>query len=240
MANEYQQKELTTQANFAKLCGVSPEAIRKAGEVGKITITGTGRAKRIVITAQNTIDYLNDRNSQRKPVKNANVAPLQPENPIKTRKTEEGGVTSNKSNKKSYKTDKSPLIIDLNNIFDNENSKIDLNLLTPFDVKKIKDLQTGKRAAIEYQKARNELIDRKLVTTVLGKIYTVEVNQIKTIADKTPSKIAAIFENNDDEKMLKVSALLSDEIAKALRHIQTISEKFLLEINNGNHEGLNV
>ena len=66
MSEESNIKNAVTQSGFAKLCGVSPEAVRKAIVAGKIDAVGEGRQKRILLAGVNTIGYLNDRNSQRK------------------------------------------------------------------------------------------------------------------------------------------------------------------------------
>ena len=92
-------------------------------------------------------------------------------------------------------------------------------------------LEGAKGKALDRKTKRGDLIERKLLSAFLGKIYTIEVNQLKPIADKSPSKIAAIFENEDAEKMLKVSQILAEEIAQALNHIQHTTDRFLDSIN---------
>ena len=223
MSEESKTKDVITQSGFAKLCGVSPEAVRKAIVAGKIDAEGEGRKKRILLAGINTIGYLNDRNSQRK-----NSVTLQPAAaPAAVSIPEE-----KKSEEAPPQSEASPLpTVNINNILDFENEDIDLTLFNQADLKKLQILEVTKKNALERKTKRGDLIERKLLSAFLGKIYTIEVNQLKPIADKSPSKIAAIFENEDAEKMLKVSQILSEEIAQALNHIQHTTDRFLDSIN---------
>ena len=222
MSEENKTKDVITQSGFAKLCGVSPEAVRKAIVAGKIDATGEGRKKRILLAGINTIGYLNDRNSQRKnSVKSQSAAP-----PPVLQSEEQAPAPAAPSQKEN-----SLPAVNINNILDFENEDIDLSKFTQTDLKKIQVLESAKKNAFERKMKRGDFVDRKLLSVFLGKIYTIEVNQLKPIADKSPSKIAAIFENEDAEKMLKVSQILTDDIAQALNHIQHTTDRFLDSIN---------
>ena len=231
MSEVIKAENVITQAGFAKLCCVSAEAIRRAILADKIDATGKGRDKRILLAGINTIGYLNDRNSQRK-----NAVKSQPlATPAHILKTEEQIPTSAGHSQK----EKPSTEINIKNIIDLDDEEIDISQYSQSDIKKLKDLEAAKKSAQERKKNRGDLIDRKLVTTILGKIYTIEVNQIKPIADKSPSKIAAIFEDEDPDKILKVSQILSSDIAQALNHIKHSVERFLNEINKNSKEQKN-
>ena len=223
MSEESKTKDVITQSGFAKLCGVSSEAVRKAIVAGKIDAIGEGRKKRILLAGVNTIGYLNDRNSQRK--KSVKSQPIAAPAAV--------SISEEKSSEPAAQPpeSKSPFAVNINNILDFENEDIDLSQISQNDLKKLQVLESAKKNALERKMKRGDLVDRKLLSAFLGKIYTIEVNQLKPIADKSPSKIAAIFENEDAEKMLKVSQILAEDIADALNHIQHTTDRFLDSIN---------
>lgn len=227
MLEETKTENVVTQSGFAKLCGVSPEAVRKAILAGKIDAEGEGRKKRILLAGVNTIDYLNDRNSQRKKSVKAQPIAVLPQSQMPEEQLQ-ASIPQPKNQKTSS-------INKVKNILDFDDENINLADFSQTDIKKLKDLETARKAAQERKKSRGDLIDRKLVTTILGKIYTIEVNQIKPIADKSSSKIAAIFKDEDPEKILKVSQVLSSDISQALNHIKHSVERFLNHINK--HSG---
>ena len=227
-------ENVITQSKFAKLCCVSPEAVRKAIIAGKIDAVGEGRKKRILLDGVNTIGYLNDRNSQRKSsVKSQPAAP-----PPSVSEPEEQAPAPAAQ---SQNTHPSPAV-NINNILDFENEDIDLSQFNQTDLKKLQILEGAKGKALDRKTKRGDLIERKLLSAFLGKIYTIEVNQLKPIADKSPSKIAAIFEDEDAEKILKVSQILASDIAQALNHIQHTTNRFLDSINKnfGDQENVSV
>jgi len=222
MGKVCKNEQLVTQTAFAKLCQVSAEAIRKACESGKIDIQGKGRKKKINLSGANTIAYLHDKNSQRvKPKISKSEQPIQE-------------IESNQSPPPPNQQ-KSNII----NLLD-LGEDINIETVSAQDIKKLKDLESARKSAEDRRKSRGELIERSLVKFVLGKIFTIEVNQIKPIADKAPSKIAAIFESDDSEKILAVSKLLSEEHTKALKHIKHITDKFLSGLENSNNIGNHV
>ena len=223
MEKEKKTGQLLSQAEFARLCRVSAEAIRKACVAGKIDIDGEGRKKKIVIDGPNTVDYLHDKNSQRLKSKSPEALPA----PVE--KTESAALPGDQleTPEKSEVRPPAP-----RNNFSLSDEKIDFRDLTATDIKKMKDLESAKKSMQDRMKSRGDLIDRSLVKAVLGRVYTVEVNQIKPVADKAPAKIAAIFENDDSEKILAVSQLLSKELGKALEHIQHVLDKFLSDIDD--------
>ena len=222
-----------TQSKFAKLCCVSPEAVRKAIIAGKIDADGEGRKKRILLDGVNTIGYLNDRNSQRK-----SSVKSQPAAPPPVSEPEKQALAPAAQSQSTHPTP----AVNINNILDFENKDIDLSQFNQTDLKKLQILEGAKGKALDRKTKRGDLIERKLLSAFLGKIYTIEVNQLKPIADKSPSKIAAIFEDEDAEKILKVSQILASDIAQALNHIQHTTNRFLDSINKnfGDKENVSV
>ena len=221
MGTETSRDDTTSQTNFAALCGVSAEAVRKACIAGKIDIVGEGRSKKILLSGKNSISYLHDKNSQR--IKNTvpklndeaeNRSVIHPSNSVENTEPSTKKPSSN-----------------IQSLIDFESEDIEFGDITLNDINKFKSLEAAKKSAQSRKIERGKLIDRQLVTTVFGKIYTIEVNELKPISDKTPSKIAAIFEDEDSEKILKVSQLLSSEITKVLKHINYEVDRFLKDIN---------
>lgn len=234
MSEESKTKDVATQSGFAKLCGVSPEAVRKAIVAGKIDAEGEGRKKRILLAGVNTIGYLNDRNSQRKNSVASQPAAAPAAVSIPEKKTSEKAP--------AQPEDSPPPEVNIDNVFDFKNENIDFSKYSQGDLKKLQIIEGVKGKALDWKTKRGELIERKLLSAFLGKIYTIEVNQLKPIADKSPSKIAAIFEDEDAEKILKVSQILADDIAQALNHIQHTTNRFLDSINKsfGDQENVSV
>lgn len=234
MSEGSKTKDVATQSGFAKLCGVSPEAVRKAIVAGKIDAEGEGRKKRILLAGVNTIGYLNDRNSQRKNSVTSQPAAAPATVSIPEEKTSEQSPPQSEASP--------PSEVNINNILDFENEDINLSKFNQADLKKLQMIEGVKGKALDWKTKRGELIERKLLSAFLGKIYTIEVNQLKPIADKSPSKIAAIFEDEDAEKILKVSQILADDIAQALNHIQHTTNRFLDSINKsfGDQENVSV
>ena len=221
MGTQANRDDTTSQTKFAALCGVSAEAVRKACLVGKIDIVGEGRTKKILLSGVNSITYLHDKNSQR--IKGA-VPKLGDESESKRTLPSSDSVENTEPSTKKPPSN-------IKNLIDFESEDIAFGDITLNDINKFKSLEAAKKSAQDRRIARGALIDRKLVTTVFGKIYTIEVNELKPISDKTPPKIAAIFEDEDSEKILKVSQILSAEITKVLKHINYEVDRFLKDIN---------
>lgn len=220
MSNKSTEVNEMTQSKFAKLVGVSPEAVRKAIILGKIDCRGEGRKKRIILSGVNTKAYLHDSNSQRKP-----SAMADEEKNGQSRGAKK--ITSKPATDSGSNSKPSSIF----NLSEFEDGNIDLSLYSKHDLDKIKVIVHNMKSALDLKHTRGGLIDRKLVAIYLGKLYTIEHNELKPMSDKLSSKIAAIFENEDSAKTLKVSQVIASDITKVLKHISYITDKFLDEIN---------
>ena len=230
-----QSQNLVSQTQFAKLCKVSAEAIRKACIAGKIDIEGEGRKKKIDLNGLSTIEYLHDKNSQRTKT---------PENSLEIQKPEPNGPDAAASEGKNDLPEGPAGTSSLLGSDSNSSSglgEIDLENLTDADiintlsvgkVKMLKEIEAMRLARQTRLKNRGDLIDRKLVTIFLGKLFTIERNEIIPIAEKSPAQIAAIFGVEDNEKILKVSKLLKDELAKAFKHIEVRTQSFMEQVGS--------
>ena len=232
-----QPQNLVNQTQFAKLCKVSAEAIRKACASGKINIVGEGRKKQIDLSGELTIDYLHDKNSQREKSSNNSenhqeIPPPVSEQTLPEEDSSSKTVSDEPVTPKNYGSDLTN--IDLDNLSDE-----DMLRLRPSHVKMLKDLETTLRTRQNRIKERGDLIDRKLVTKFLGILFTIERNEIVPISEKIPSEIAAILGVEDNELILKVGKLLKDEFANAFSHIEAKTQNFLSSINS-NIKGENV
>lgn len=230
-----QPQNLVNQTQFAKLCKVSAEAIRKACAAGKINFIGEGRKKQIDLNGELTIDYLHDKNAQRS--KSPDNQENEQESPSQVNKQT---LPEEKSSSQSV-TDKNPTVdnsglsgssdlplsIDLDNLSDEDMLK-----LRPGQVKMLKDLEMTLRTRQNRFKERGDLIDRKLVTKFLGVLFTIERNEIVPISEKIPSEIAAILGIEDNELVLKIAKLMKDEFGKAFSHIEAKTQTFLTSINS--------
>ena len=77
---------------------------------------------------------------------------------------------------------------------------------------------------------RKELVDRDTVRRVFGKLYKVDVDELRTIGSKSAPEIANVCGVEDSELILKISAAIDKEVFAALRHIQKIMNDFFDEV----------
>lgn len=109
----------------------------------------------------------------------------------------------------------------------NRLSSFDIRKLSSGDVAKVARLESALKTRVEREVKRKELIDRDIVRTVFGKIYTIETNELKTIGTKLAAELAGMFETEDPKKMLAVEKKIDNEIAKSLAHIKRVINDFL-------------
>lgn len=102
-----------------------------------------------------------------------------------------------------------------------------LSELTKVEIDKIKTYEQIKQIRVKTQKDRRELISRKLVRVIFGKLYEIDVNEFLMLKQKIVPDLAGIFGSTDSEKMLEAEKRIDEELWKILRHIKSELDKFL-------------
>lgn len=95
-----------------------------------------------------------------------------------------------------------------------------------------KTLQYVEKLRIENQKNRNKLVDKRLVSNVFDKLYSIDVNGFRTLAPRVASKIAAIAGLEDAAKILSVEETINSEVFQILKHVKLTINNFLVEIKD--------
>ena len=202
---------LLTQRDFARKCGVSPQAISKAIKEGR------------VIKDEKKI---NPNNPQ-----NAAYIKL-----IQMRKDENGGTLDrSKSRNKKKKNDASepepeskPELNDqdLENLAKGQLS-IPLDSLSKTSADRLKTLEQVRKIQIESDTKRKNLLPREEIKRIFARLYMIETNELKTISDAVAPEIAAIYEDDNLDHQFKTKKIIDAKVYRALKHIQRLWSDYL-------------
>lgn len=113
---------------------------------------------------------------------------------------------------------------------------MDLSKLDKFDVDKLKVIEAIDSARLKNDQLRKTLIDRKLVSVVLGRIHTVDVQEFLAIPIRFAPVAAGLCGKSDEETIHALEKRLNSELYKCLNHVQRIIEKFLDELEDESDE----
>jgi hypothetical protein len=102
-----------------------------------------------------------------------------------------------------------------------------LGRLKKADIDKLKSLETMLKTQTDRQLKRRELIERSLVASVFGELYTIDANSWKTLGSKTAAAVAGICECDDPEKVLQVEQHISAEVTLILQHVKQVLDAAL-------------
>jgi len=202
----------TTKAAFARLCGVSKQAIDKAVKSGSVILSG----KKVDLTHRITVEYLSNKNTEYKndlaepkPVKKKSV----PENPPP------------KITAPPVDDDAEPFMLtsDITNI-----SVKDLIHYEKKDLEKLKLYEQTRKENLVVREKEGELVKRDLVARVYAQQYSVLKEQIGTLEDKVTKDICAIFgESEESLQSVKVREKINIETGKALNHFKRVMNDYL-------------
>ncbi|MBE3063631.1 MAG: hypothetical protein IMZ69_01270 [Spirochaetes bacterium] len=92
------------------------------------------------------------------------------------------------------------------------------------------------KAEQEIAIRRGELVERTDVHRVFARLYQVHTSQLKTLADKEGSNVAAAFGLTDPVAVLKVQQVMSENMRRALSQIKQELNEYLESIGNGGME----
>ena len=102
--------------------------------------------------------------------------------------------------------------------------------LSKSEADKIKIYEQLKQIRVHTDRDRKELISRKLVRVVMGKLHEIDVNEFLQLKTKIVPDIAGIMGCTDAAKMLECEKKIDEEMYKILRHVKHEIDKFLKNI----------
>jgi hypothetical protein len=86
---------------------------------------------------------------------------------------------------------------------------------------------------LNYEKARNKLLERKDVQMVFSKLYSIQVSKLHGLSHLVIPEIAVAFKNTNSEMMLKATDAIDGAIFSALEEIKKTMNDFLLSVKAG-------
>ena len=115
-------------------------------------------------------------------------------------------------------------------------SGLDLTSLDKVEVDKLKVIEAIDSARLKNDQLRRTLIDRKLVSVVLGKIHTVDVQEFLAIPIRFAPVAAGLCGRDDEETIHKLESRLNAELYKCLNHVKRIIDDFLTDLETATDE----
>lgn len=107
-------------------------------------------------------------------------------------------------------------------------ANLNFTTLPKIQIDKIHKLEALLKVRVERQHKRRELIERSLVQSVFSRLYTVDVNELRTLGAKLAPAISGILGCDDPEVVLAVEKTIDNEVIKSLSHIKRIVNDFLV------------
>jgi hypothetical protein len=95
---------------------------------------------------------------------------------------------------------------------------------------RLKAIEAVKQAQIKNAKDRGQLISRDLVRQVLAQIFTIDVNEWRTLSANLTPELASVFGIHDAEKLIEAEARIDQEVFAILQHSKRITNDFLKSI----------
>lgn len=106
----------------------------------------------------------------------------------------------------------------------------DIRKLAHGEVQKVQRIEQALKTRVERQHKRGELIERTMVKAVLGKMYQVDVQELRMVGAKLSPDICGLIGVDDPVIQLMVEQRIEGEILKSLEHIKRIINDFLTEV----------
>lgn len=245
------------QSHFAKMCGVSRQAISKAKDKKPPLLKMIG--KHVNLDHRITCEYyFAQTGRQLRPESVDEAPPAKKPPPAKASKPNPAATPSTKTPATKKKTKKAAVQIGDDTPDPELNPDIDLdeldyengyalpkgikcfeditihNLHTiPGDlVKKVKELEVAKKAKQDRDAKRGELIEREVVFKFISQLYVIDVNQIKTQEDRLVPGLCGVFgvEVGSPES-IEARKLIKNDSADLLESIQREVNDYLSGIS---------
>jgi hypothetical protein len=220
-------------SHFARMCQVSRESVSKAIKTDRIKTIGEGRSRVVDLDHRVTQEYLRTKNPNYKagvptePPKKKTPPKPKPKtkvNPkINTPKPEPLEITAIEV---SDDTPPDAMVRSLDDVDGNNLAFVDKT-----DLQKFKIYEDALKVRQDRESKRGELIPRIMVRQVISKLYSIHVNEFKTMEDRLTPDICSIFGVQDSSpEAVKIRQLLNTDSGKTLKSIQRLFNDFLAKI----------
>ena len=107
-------------------------------------------------------------------------------------------------------------------------SRMDLSKLSNAAVQKIQRIEAAYKTRVEHQTKRGKLIDRSLVSTVMGRLYKIDSDQIKPLGAKLAPAIGGLCGVEDTATLLQIEKAVDEETHRILSHVKRLMDDFLI------------
>lgn len=213
-------ENLLLPAQFAKLIGISRQAISKKIQNDLIPTIKKNGKKYVDVNDINVKEYI-------RTVKD--IKP-KPSNNARSVKVEDKKIIKSKAVVKDIDE------FDENTRFESILKRLDAGETLLYSeivylpkawVDKIKIHEQTKQITQKRQQERKELINIKFINLLFGKIYDIDLNEFMAIKTRVKSQLAKIFKTNDDKKLLEAEKAIDEELWDTLRRIKYEFDKFL-------------
>jgi hypothetical protein len=210
-----------SQSEFVRYAGVSRQAISKALKTGLIPSTKIDGKLRIDTSNHQVKKYL----------ENKKIKSLSPKKAKKT-KPRQSLKTENKENIETGQSlDEKQIPKYIKTLSDSGNLIYEhLVSLAKSDFDKLKIYEQIKQIRVKTQIQEGQVISRKLIKILFGKLYEIDRNEFLQIKSKIIPDIAGLFGCTDSEKMIAAEKIVDEELYKTLKHIKIEIDKFLLKM----------
>jgi hypothetical protein len=111
---------------------------------------------------------------------------------------------------------------------------VSLDMADLNDLRIQKEREIIREKQLKNEKLRGDLVDRKAVSKVFNKLWSVDSNQLIPLATKLAPEIASICGVEDPEVITKVREKIDKEIWGVLGHCKRIMSDYLAEIEAEN------
>ena len=243
---------LVTQAEFARISGISRQAVTKAvkrGVVDKCQLTGKIDVKdaknaayiKECLSKRNKLEGTSvfrmvkhtfseaDENSE---LPTVDLPPSEQETPPppepEPEPEPEPPPKPRKPSIHEVLPPNTPVPVDLSL---DDLDGFDITNMLKADVDKLKTIEAVETARLKNDALRKKLIDREMVQVVLGKIHTVDVQEFLAIPVKFAPHAAGLCGVADQEIIHQIEQDLIRELYKGLNHVKRIIDDFLDEID---------
>jgi len=206
-------------AGWAKLCGITRQAVYAAIKEGRVVKTTRG-----IDAGHPTNRYHFENAGSRGPESERDRTPpaVTPSQPVGPKPKQQA---RKKSKPSASETESEATQLDLDDL------NVTLNTLsdkTQIDAKK--KLEEIQQIQIKNQEARGKLIDRDFVRRWFSDWFNIETTELLTLAEKLAPEIAALLGVDDKSAITDVGTYIQKEISRVLDHIENLKNKNLKAI----------
>ena len=110
------------------------------------------------------------------------------------------------------------------------------NIVDISDLRVLKEREAIREKQLKNREMRGELVDRKNVSFVFNKLWSIDSSQLTTLGSKLSPEIASICKVDDSKIIAKIRETIDKEIYKTLGHCKRLLTECLGKIGADNLE----